>query len=93
MKTIKCRNRFKDRKNERCGRVVGMLTDLQIDMLPLDPEIGPIYRCPQCPQEQKWFRIYKTKEGKVGFKVLDRIPDDFPPEPEYEEEEICEQVG
>lgn len=92
MKTIRCRNRIKGRGNGRCGRVLHIMTDLEIDILTVDPEGGPVFRCPECPPDQKWCTIYKTKDGKLGYKVLEGPPKNFPPEPEYQEEEISEEV-
>ena len=92
MRIVRCQNRFKDRKNGKCGRILGVLTDLQIDMLMVDEEKGPIFRCPQCPPGQKWSQITKDKDGKLTFHVLEDIGN-MPEEVVFDKLVICEQVG
>ncbi len=91
MVTIRCQNRFKDKKNGKCGRILGILTDMQIDMLGADDEKGPIFRCPQCPPEQRWSQVVRNKDGKLEFVTID--PPDVPEEVKFQELTICEQVG
>lgn len=93
MKTVRCRNRYKGMKNGRCGHIEVILTDLQIDMLKVDPEKGPIVRCPACPPEQRWAQISMDKDGKLIYTVLEKPPENLPEELEYDEEIVCEQVG
>ena len=91
MVTIRCQNKIIGTKNGRCGRVLAILTDAMIDMLVLDPEGGPIFRCPQCHHEQRWIQI-TNKDKSLKFETVEQ-PTDLPPEPEYAELNIYEQVG
>lgn len=92
MKTIKCQNVVEGKK---CGRFLGILTDLQIEILRIDEEKGFITRCPCCPPDQRWARISMRKEdGVIVWETLN--PEDvaeFPPELIFDEKIICEQVG
>jgi hypothetical protein len=91
METVRCQNRFTNAKNGICGRILGVLTDLEIDMLRIDKEGGPIFRCPQCPPEQRWSQVSMDKEGHIKFTTLDeiKVPNDL----KFDDFEICEQVG
>lgn len=92
MVTIRCQNRFKDKKNGKCGRILGVLTDMQVDMLSADDESGPIFRCPQCPPEQKWSQVKKDKSGRIIFEVIPE-PDILSKELKFDDAIIFEQVG
>lgn len=90
-KLIRCRNGFKGKKNERCGHVVAIITDEELFLLTKDPEKGPIFRCPECPQDQRWMRIIDEGSGPT-FEVIEK-PKNFPDEPEYVEERKYNQIG
>lgn len=96
MKTIKCQNVV---EGEKCGRVLAILTDLQVQMLQIDPEVikgeGAIFRCPKCPPDQRWSKITVDKDGKVIVEALsnDDMQGKFPEELHFDEKLICEQVG
>lgn len=92
MVTIRCQNRFKDKKNGRCGRILGVMTDLQVSMLPIDEEGGPIFRCPQCPPDQKWSQVKKDKNGKLIFEVI-KEPEMLSNELKFDDAIIFEQVS
>lgn len=96
MKTIKCQNTYRlpDGREVRCNRVIGRLTDFQVDMLKIDDELGPVFRCPRCPSEQRWSTIRIDKNGKSTFMILDKNPD-FKAEEDmkFDNLEICSQVG
>lgn len=89
MVTLRCQNKH---LGGRCGRILGILTDMQVDMLPADEEDGPIFRCPQCPPEQKWSQVKKDKNGKITFEVVN-LPEELPPELKFDDTIIFEQVG
>ena len=91
MVTVRCQNKFKGKKNGKCGRILAILTDANIDMLPIDDEGGPIFRCPQCPPEQRWSRISKGSDGKVKFEVIDQP--EVPEEVKFDDLIIFDQVG
>jgi hypothetical protein len=92
MKTIRCQNKVLGTKNGRCGRIVAVLTDAMIDLLRLDPEKGPLFRCPQCHTDQRWAQISVDKDGEITFEVVDP-PEVMPEEPKYKDLIIFEQVG
>lgn len=92
MVTIRCQNGILGKKNGKCGRILGLLTDAQIDLLPLDPEGGPVFRCPQCPAEQRWVRISTNADKKLMYETIDP-PENIPEEPEYADKIIYDQVG
>jgi hypothetical protein len=93
MVTIRCQNRFKDKKHGKCGRILGVLTDMQISMLSADDEKGPIFRCPQCAPEQKWSQIKKDKSGKLIFEVIKEPDEILSNEAKFDDLIIFEQVG
>lgn len=93
MVTVRCQNRFKDKKNGKCGRILGVLTDLQVDMLSADDEKGPIFRCPQCPPDQRWSQVRKDKDGKLYFEVIKEPDEILSKELKFDELIIFEQVG
>lgn len=92
MVTIRCQNGLIGQKNGRCGRILAILTDAMIELLRIDPEKGPLFRCPQCPSEQRWSKITVDKDGKLHFETVDP-PENIPAEPEYEDVTIYQQVG
>ena len=91
MVTIRCRNRYKGKKNGTCGSVLAILTDWQLDALRLDPEPGIILRCRSCPKEQRWVRI-RYNGDKLTFEVIE-YNEKMPPEPEYSDESVYRQIG
>lgn len=95
MKAIKCKNLYKDENGKQieCGRMLAILTDLQVDILKIDTE-KPVFRCPKCHPEDRWLEIGYDESGKLIFKVLEKHPE-FKPEDnlQYEELEIITQVG
>lgn len=92
MKTIKCQNVV---EGQKCGRILAILTDLQIQILQVDPEKGFITRCPKCPPEQRWQRISVVKDGKIIVETLspEDVQGKFPEELQFDEKLICEQVA
>lgn len=92
MKTVKCKNTYMvEGKEVECGRWLCALTDMQVDMLKIDPEGGPVLRCPSCHSEQRWIKIY-SKEGKVVFESLEGRQN-FKEDLMCDELIICKQVG
>lgn len=81
-------------RSKECGRVIGFLSDLQYDLLKIDPE-GAIFRCPKCPPEQRWIKVFYDKDSNgLVFKTLDKSPEFGQFEnAKYENLEICEQVS
>ena len=95
MKVIRCKNVYRNEAGQpvECGRILAALTDLQIDILRIDEE-RPVFRCPKCHPEDRWTEISKDKEGKLHIRVLDKHPEFKPADNlQYEELEICTQVG
>jgi hypothetical protein len=92
MKTVKCQNVV---AGQKCGRILGILTDLQVEILQVDPEKGSILRCPKCHPEQRWSQISVTKDGKNSIETLSNhdTQGKFPEELQFDEKIICEQVG
>ncbi len=92
MKTIKCQNVV---EGQKCGRILAILTDLQIQILQVDPEKGFITRCPKCPSEQRWQRISVDKDGRIIVETLspEDVQGKFPEELQFDEKLICEQVA
>ena len=80
-----------DGKEVECGRWIAALTDMQVDMLKIDPEGGPVFRCPSCHPDQRWIKIY-SEDGKVVFESLNNHPD-FKEDLKCDEFIICKQVG
>jgi hypothetical protein len=95
MKTIRCKNIYKDPetgKDRECGRILAALTDFQVDLLVMDDE-RPLFRCPKCPPEQRWIEIYYNKDtDKIGLNVLS-TPPELKEDINCEEMTICQQVG
>jgi len=95
MKTIKCENTILDESHRprKCGRILAVLTDMQVEILRAEDSESPVFRCPKCPPEQRWSTI-KFDKATNGFlfKVLDEHPE-FHEEMKFSELEICEQVG
>lgn len=61
-------------------------------MLPIDEEGGPIFRCPQCPPEQKWSKIKAGKDGKLVFEVIPE-PETLSDELKFDDAIIFEQAS
>jgi hypothetical protein len=91
MKLIRCQNGFIGKKNGVCGRIIGILTEKQIDSLRDDPEGGPIFRCPACPEEERWMRVFHNGKGLV-LEVIEK-PSDFPDEVKWDEVKVFNQIG
>jgi hypothetical protein len=89
MKTIRCQNRFKDKANGRCGHILAILTDQQIENLKTDPE-KPVLRCPAC-RDMRWIELDNDGDGLI-LRAIEK-PDVFPAEPEYAEIEVFQQIG
>lgn len=95
MKVIRCKNKYIDENERRveCGRIIAVLTDLQVDILKIDEE-KPIFRCPKCSSEDRWFEIGMNDEKKLQISVLDKHPDFSPSDNlQYEDENVIQQVG
>lgn len=92
MKTVKCQNVV---EGQKCGRVLAILTDLQIEILQVDPEKGSIFRCPKCHPEQRWSQISVSKDGKNTIVSLGNndMQGKFPDEVQFVTKLICEQVA
>lgn len=93
MKTIKCQNVV---EGQKCGRILAILTDLQVQILQIDEkEKGAIFRCPKCPPDQRWQKISVDKSGKVIVETLspEDVQGKFPEELQFDEKLICEQVA
>lgn len=95
MKVIRCKNRYLDESHKQveCGRIIAVLTDLQVDILKVDEE-KPVFRCPKCHPEDRWIQIGYDKDKKLAFKIMDSHPefsksDDL----RYDEVEVIQQVG
>lgn len=78
-------------KEFECNRILAVLTDFQIDFLKIDPEGGPILRCPKCHSDQRWIKISSTN-GKIIFESLSGHQD-FKEDLKCDEFIICKQVG
>jgi hypothetical protein len=92
MKTVKCKNTYiVEGKEVECNRILAVLTDLQVDILKVDPEGGPIFRCPKCHPDQRWIKITSV-EGKTVFESLSGHQD-FKEDLKCDELIICKQVG
>jgi hypothetical protein len=77
MKVITCENVNKDKSGvepRRCGRILAVLTDLQIDILRLDPEVRCIFRCPACHSSVRWSEV-GYKDGKLTISPVENMPD------------------
>ncbi|MBE3122195.1 MAG: hypothetical protein IMZ53_01365 [Thermoplasmata archaeon] len=95
MKVIRCKNKYLDEsgRSVECGRMIAILTDLQVDILKVDTE-KPIFRCPKCHAEDKWFEIGYNVEKKLVFEVIDKHPEfSVKDNIEYDEINVCQQVG
>lgn len=95
MKIIRCKNRYLDEsgKSVECGRIIAVLTDLQIDILKIDEE-KPVFRCPKCHSEDRWIEIGFDNDKKLVFKIMDQHPEFDPGDNlEYDEIEVIQQVG
>lgn len=92
MKKICCQNRIINVKNGRCGRILAVFTDAMIELLRIDPEGGPLLRCPQCGSDQRWSRLLSDSNGDLTFEAVDP-PEYMPPEPDYADLTVYEQVG
>ena len=68
-----------------------ILTDLQLDMLKVDPEGGPIFRCSGCGKDERWMKVVDRGNG-LEFEAVEK-PEKFPPEPNYAGEEVYVQIG
>jgi hypothetical protein len=93
MKAIRCENIIKteEGKDQKCGRILAVLTDAQVDFLRIDPEGGPILRCPKCHPEQRWIKIY-SNDGKLVFETLGEHQE-FKDNLVFDELIVCNQVG
>lgn len=80
-----------DGKEVECNRILAVLTDFQVDMLKVDPEGGPIFRCPKCHPDQRWIKIF-SEDGKIVFESMSGHQD-FKENLECDELIICKQVG
>lgn len=93
MKTIFCKNKYAGsdgRLTEECHRLLGFMTDLELDMLKLDPEKYKIFRCPNCKGESKWVAVY-YENNELVFGNIDK-PDRYP-EPDYDRLDISSQIA
>lgn len=80
-------------RNRECGRKIGFLTDLQFDLLRVDPE-GTIFRCPSCPPDQRWIRVsYNEKEKMFVYSTMDKPDMSKFATAKYDNIEIFEQVA
>jgi len=74
MKSIYCQNIIiVDGKKTKCHRWLGQLSDLQIDILKIDPEAKAVFRCPQCHSEQRFVEI-KYSNNELVFEATNHKP-------------------
>jgi hypothetical protein len=96
MKTIRCQNIYKDEtgSSHKCGRILAVLTDLQVDLIKIDEE-KPIFRCPECRPEARWQEVGFDKETKTFICSIVPEKPELKTEDnlEFEELETCIQVG
>ena len=95
LKVIRCKNLYLDEsgRSVECGRIIAILTDLQIDILRIDEE-KPVFRCPKCSAEDRWIEIGFNNEKKLVFKIMDKHPEfSIADNLQYDEVEIIHQVG
>jgi hypothetical protein len=75
MQTIFCQEETViDGKKRQCNRWLGQLSDLQIDILKLDPEGKSQFRCPACKPEVRWKEI-RFENGELIFSSSDKKPE------------------
>jgi hypothetical protein len=85
MKIIRCQNIYKkeNRESFKCGRILAVLTDLQLDLIRIDEE-KPVFRCPECRPEARWQEVGFNKDtNKFYCRVL-------PDEPKFKREDTVE---
>jgi len=97
MPTILCQNVRLDSEGRRvlCNRFLGELTELQIDILKIQPNQRCVFRCPLCPSEIRWVEVRwegTPTQGKLVFATTDQKPN-FNDNLEFDQVNVFEQVG
>jgi len=77
MRIIKCQNIIlekhdnSERRQKQCNRLLGILTDAQIEALKTGPESSCVFRCPQCPPDERWVSVSYIN-NKIVFVVVNK---------------------
>lgn len=90
MQTIYCENKYrKNGQDRRCGRWLARLTDLQVDILKIDPEHEMFFRCPACKPEYRWKRVW----WEDGLKMENCEKPDTDKPMDFDDVEIAQEVA